>query len=100
MANGARSSKSNVLAYNYNINGAELVRVKEYKYPGVIFTPDLRWNTRINVCTKANKALRSLRRHLAKAAPKIKNLAYKTLVRPVIEYAKIVWDPYIITDCC
>lgn len=88
------------LDYNYQIGNAFLKRVQNYKYLGLWFTPDLRWNTHIdNVCSRATKALYSLRRNLYTAPSDIKCLAYKTLVRPIIEYSKIVWDPYTKTNC-
>lgn len=46
------------------------------------------------VSKKASRALWSLRRNLRSGTPEIKNLAYKTLIRPLTEYAKIVWDPH------
>lgn len=92
--------KKTPLEYNYQIDDTRLQRVQKYKYLGVLFTPDLRWNTHIDyVCSKATKALYSLRRNLYGAPPDIKCLAYKTLVRPIIEYSKIVWDPYTQSNC-
>ena len=35
-----------------------------------------------------------LRRHLKHSTPKVKEIAYKTLVRPQKEYFSSVWDPY------
>ena len=35
-----------------------------------------------------------LRRHLKHSTPKVKEIAYKTLVRPQKEYCSSVWDPY------
>ncbi|SCV66618.1 hypothetical protein ANAPC5_01484 [Anaplasma phagocytophilum] len=91
--------KKNVLAYNYCNLSAKLERVKEHKYLGLVFTPDLKWNIHVdNVCIKANKALWRLRRNLAIATSELKSLAYMTLVRPIIEYSKIVWNPYTITN--
>lgn len=46
------------------------------------------------VCKKASRALWGLRRKLRSGTPLIKSLAYTTLIRPIIEYAKIVWDPH------
>lgn len=87
------------LKYNYNIGSHDLKRVTEYKYLGLIFTPDLRWNTHVDVtCRKANKTLWGLRRRLHDATPEVKSLAYKMLVRPIIEYCKIVWDPHTTTN--
>lgn len=91
--------KKHFLNYNYSIDNTDLLRVNEYKYLGVTFTNDLRWNTHVEkVSRKANQSLWYLRRNLASASPEIKTLAYKTLVRPVLEYAKIVWDPYTLTN--
>lgn len=33
------------------------------------------------------------------AALDVKCIAYKSLIRPVIEYAKIVWNPYKAINC-
>ena len=46
-----------------------------------------------NICTKANRTLEFLRRKYY--CPKtVKEAAYKTLVRPILEYGSSVWDPY------
>ena len=56
---------------------------------------DLRWNKQVDeVCAKANRTLAFLRRNLRIKSPKLKTMAYFTLVRPIIEYAAPVWDPY------
>ena len=54
----------------------------------------LSWNEHINnVFSKANKTLGFLRRNLKISSREIKETAYKTLVRPIMEYAATVWDP-------
>lgn len=93
------SRKKAPLRYKYSISPHELKRVAEYKYLGLIFTPDLKWNAHTNeVSNRANKVLWGLRRRLYSATPEVKSLAYKILVRPIIEYAKIVWDPLTATN--
>ena len=58
------------------------------------FTKDLSWNEHINnVCSKTNKTLGFLRRNLKISSWEIKETAYKTLVRPIMEYTATVWDP-------
>lgn len=87
--------KKRILNTTYSINDHELGRVEQHKYLGLLITSDLRWNLHVDsVCAKANKALWRLRRNLHHASPEIKCLAYKALVRPIMEYAKVVWDPY------
>ena len=46
------------------------------------------------VASKANKTLGFLRRNLKIGAISTKERAYKTFVRPQLEYACQVWDPY------
>ena len=56
---------------------------------------DLSWNKHINqVRSKANKSLGFVRRNLRINSPIIKVQAYKSLVRPQVEYCMTVWDPY------
>ena len=59
------------------------------------FFKDLKWNTHVNnVCTKANRTLGFLRRSLSSCPQNDKKIAYKGLVRPILEYASPVWDPH------
>ena len=46
-----------------------------------------------NICTKAIRTLGFLRRNLSACPQDVKELAYKGLVRPVLEYGSSVWDP-------
>ena len=48
------------------------------------------------MCSKANRSLNFLRRNLSKCSSDtdIKENAYLTIVRPTLEYAACVWDPY------
>ena len=49
------------------------------------------------VSRKANGVLAFLQRNLKKCSSSIKSLAYFTYVRPILEYALIVWAPH--TNC-
>ena len=80
---------------DYKLHGQTLVRVKSAKYLGVTLTEDLKWDQHINnICDRANRTIGFLRRNLDIGATSIKESAYFTLVRPLVEYASIVWDPY------
>ena len=79
---------------SYTLAGTVLENVESIKYLGVTITNDLRWNTRVsNICTKANRTLGFLRRNLHVCPQVVKKVAYKGLVRPVLEYSGYVWDP-------
>lgn len=85
----------NVLAFSYRLDGHELERVTHFKYLGVTLSEDLSWKTHIDhLCSVAEKKLWFLRRKLKLASTKAKLTAYLTLVRPTLEYASIIWDPY------
>ena len=51
-----------------------------------------------DISSKATKTLGFLRRNLAFAPRSTKDVAYKTLVRPKLEYAAPIWSPYCKTQ--
>ena len=64
-------------------------------YLGIILHEGMRWLHHIqSICNKANKSLNFLRRNLSKCSINVKENAYLTIVRPLLEYAACVWDPY------
>ena len=55
----------------------------------------MKWNTHIDkITSKANSMLGFARRNLGSAPRKVKIQAYKSLVRPHVEYCSSVWDPH------
>jgi hypothetical protein len=62
---------------------------------GCTISNELNWSEHINITTnKASRSLGFLHRNLHIKSRKIKkNQAYKSLVRPQLEYATTVWDP-------
>ena len=87
-----RIKKINVV---YFLEGTVLENVDNIKYLGVTISKDLKKNTHLSsVCTKANITLGFLRRNLSSCHQDVKETAYKGLVRPILEYARPVWDPH------
>jgi hypothetical protein len=83
----------------YHIRGTALQPVTEASYLGVTFTTNLTWKKHINcVASKASNVLAFVRRNLSHCKQSIKEKAYITLVRPLLEYASAVWDPYTLTN--
>ena len=78
----------------YKLEGTVLENVDRIKYLGVTITNDLKWNIHVgNIWTKANRTLGFLRRNISSCPRDVKEMAYKGLVRPILEYASPVWDP-------
>ena len=68
-------------------------------YLGVHISQDLKWNSHINfISSKANQTLGFLRRNLKINSQTIKEKAYKSIVRPKLEYCNSVWDPKCIKN--
>ena len=73
--------------------------VQSAKYLGITITENMDWGQHISdISSKATKTLGFLRRNLAFAPRSIKEVAYKTLVRPKLEYAATIWSPYCKTQ--
>ena len=90
------TGKRKPIQTEYKLYGHSLSRVTSAKYLGVTITEDLRWDSHINdICAKANRTLGFLRRNINIGSVAIKQQAYFTLVRPLVEYASTVWDPHI-----
>ena len=65
------------------------------RYLGVIIDKNLNWNEHtVKIVNKANCVLGFLRRNLKQCSPHIKVLCYKSLVRPVLDYANVIWFLY------
>ena len=79
----------------YTLSGQTLESVDSAKYLGVTIFQDLNWNKHINNITgKANRALGFIKRNVKTKNESVKELAYKTLVRPLVEYASTIWSPH------
>ena len=89
------TKKHNKIQASYTLEGTVLENVESIKYLGVTITSDLKWNSHIrNVCSKANRTLGFLRRNLFSCPQDVKEAAYKSMVRPILEYGSTVWDPH------
>ena len=89
------TNKHNKIQASYTLEGTVLENVDSIKYLCVTITSDLKWNSHIrNVCSKANRTLGFLRRNLFSCPQDVKEAAYKSLVRPILEYGSTVWDPH------
>jgi hypothetical protein len=79
----------------YTLSDHHLSTVSSYKYLGLHLQNDLNWNKHINeIVSKANKVLYTTKLALNKSTTQVKTAAYKTMIRPLVEYSSSVWDPY------
>ena len=89
------STKRNQTPNKYFLHGHELQHVTSAKYLGVSISEDIKWNVHVSdICKKANNTIGFLKRNLNISNPHLKELAYKSLVRPIVEYACTSWDPH------
>ena len=90
------SNKQHLLDYNYNIHNTVLQVTNTIKYLGVHIDDKLTWKSH-TIVTKANSVKGFLSRNFKHCPPSVKSKCYQTLIRPVLEYASIVWSPYLVT---
>lgn len=78
----------------YLLGDDTLRKVDEVTYLGIKITSNLSWTRHIqDIASKANRIMGLIKRTLHGCDPHIKEHAYKSLVRPQMEYATSIWDP-------
>lgn len=79
----------------YSFSNDKLSYVNNIKYLGVFIDNQLSFDRHISeVCKKATSTLHMLMRNLKRARKKTRTIAYKTICRPILEYASQSWCPY------
>jgi len=80
---------------SYSLTDTLISEASSHKYLGIILRSDLSWANQVNYTVKKVwKALHFTMRILKKGNSNTKNLAYMSLVRPILEYGAACWDPY------
>ena len=81
---------------NYTTHGQTLGIVDMAKYLGL--DTKLTFNNHIDsICSKANQTCAFLQHNTGHCPRHMKEACYNTLVRRLVEYASVVWDPH--TKC-
>ena len=79
----------------YLLHGKILDSFESSKYLGVEISGNQLFNTHIQtVCTSASRSLGFIKRNIRTKSPAIHEMAYKTLVCPLVEYSSSLWSPY------
>ena len=80
----------------YQIYCQNIKQASSTKYLGITIDQHLTWTDHINeICNKANIAKAFLKRNIHQCPISIKANCYKSLVRPILEYAAAVWSPHL-----
>ena len=83
----------------YTLDNHILEEVQDNPYLGLQISNDLKWTTHINKITKkAQSTLGFLRRNLSHCTETCRKTAYISMVRSLLEYGAVVWDPYQKSD--
>ena len=87
------TNKKRPLCSDYTIHNQKLNIETEAKYLGlgVTISSDLSWSRHAD--KKANSTMGFLKRNIRSAPQATKDTAYKTFVRPIVEYAAPTWAP-------
>ena len=86
------TNKRRPILSDYYIHNQKLAIKTDAKYLGVTISSDLSWAKHTdNIVKKANSTMAFLRRNIRSALQSAKDKAYKTYVRPTLEYASKTW---------
>ena len=92
---GSASASQTSFFFDYSLPNQTLENVQSAKYLGITITDNMDWGQHVSeISSKATKTLGFLCRNLAFAPGNTKEVAYKTLVRPKLEYAAPIWSPH------
>ena len=85
--------------HNYTLDNHTLEQVSDNPYLGITISDNLKWHSHISKTTKkANSILGFIRRNLRQCHSSLKETAYKSLIRSILDYSAVVWDPYLKGD--
>ena len=83
------------LDMTHELDGVLLKDTDSTSYLGVELSTDMKWHSHVKkVTAKGNTMLGILCRNLKNCPKNLKDLAYKSILRPKLEYAYSIWDPY------
>ena len=89
------TKRKQIIESIYYIGSCPIQEVPFIKYLGVTIDNQLTWNEHIKrITNKATSIKGFLQCNLSSCPIKVKLNCYKSLVRPILEYASIVWAPY------
>ena len=89
------TNKKTPFKFDYHLHNQKLEKVKSSKYLGVEISSDMKWSNHIaQITSKANRTSAFITRNLKGCPRKTQLHCYKSLVRPILEYASISWDPH------
>jgi hypothetical protein len=89
------TNKRKPFARDYDIHGHKLEELESAIYLGVTIQKNLSWNIHIDQITKKVNSTRAfIQRNLNHCPRETKSTCYLTLVRPLLEYACMVWGPH------
>lgn len=84
---------------SYTLDQQFLPRTSSQLDLGVTVTENLKWEAHIGqTVKKANVMIYQIRKAFSALSPEMLRQLYITYVRPIIEYANVVWSPYFMKD--
>ena len=84
------------IPFFYTLNDHILQYVGTNPYPGITLSEDLIFTAHVgNITKKGSRMLGFIQRNLKGSPLRLKELAYLTFVRSGLEYASVVWDPFL-----
>ena len=85
--------------YKYSVNGTQLGMVSSMRDLGIQIQDNWHFVDHIsNICTKSMGVWYALTKSIKQRNPLILVKSYKTWVRPLLEFASVVWNPYLKKD--
>ena len=89
------TEKRNRIPTSYTLYNQILEGVTSVKYLGVELKENLHWeNHTQSTAAKSDKVSAFAYRNLKECLTAVQTHCYKGLVRPMLEYASVVWDPH------
>ena len=88
------SNSHSPFTHSYSLNNTPLAETTSHTYLGVELSNNLKWNKHVDhITAKGNRSLGFINCNLNRCTEDIKSLAYRSLVRPSLEYCRgcVMW---------